>query len=101
MEGGLLRDIFTHKVTTPEHWNMLVQPTVYKKEEMTYDLIVGPDAVVAPSYDPHCDGPGDVTNGCEPVAIISGEKLREDDEGPSRREDSERAAERRQDGAVR
>ena len=31
MEGGLLRDIFSHKITTPEHWNMLMMPTVYPK----------------------------------------------------------------------
>ncbi|KAL7544139.1 hypothetical protein ACHAWF_007522 [Thalassiosira exigua] len=81
MEGGLMRDIFTHKITTPEHWYMLMMPTVYSRAELDYDLVVGPDTVVSPSYDPHCEL--DITNGCEPVAVISAEKLRDYTEGPA------------------
>jgi len=73
MEAGLMRDMFTHKITTPEHWYMLMQPTRYKKSEMTYDLIVGNDTVVTPSYDPHCVN--DVSGGCHPIQIISAERL--------------------------
>ena len=82
MEGGLMRDIFTHKITTPEHWNMLMIPGGYKREELDYDLVVGPNTVVTPSYDPHCIN-GDVTDGCEPVDVISAEKLRDYTEGPA------------------
>ena len=80
MEGGLMRDMFTHKITTAEHWNMLTQPTKYHKAEMTYELIVG-DAEVTPTYDPHCIN--DISGGCEPIQIISAEKLVEHDTGPA------------------
>ena len=78
MEGGLMRDMFTHKTTTAEHWNMLMQPTRYKKEDMTYDLIVG-NFPVTDTYDPHCLN--DVSGGCVPVEVISAEKLVEHDTG--------------------
>jgi len=81
MEGGLMRDMFNHKITTPDHWFMLMQPTRYTKEEMAYDLIVGPDTFVSPSYDQHCLN--DVTTGCEPIEIISAERLVEADTGPA------------------
>lgn len=80
MEGGLMRDMFTHKITTPEHWYMLMQPTVFPKSSMTYELIVG-DQKVTPTYDPHCLN--DVSNGCHPVQIISGERLVKADTGPA------------------
>lgn len=72
MEDGLMRDIYTHKLTTAEHWNMLMHPESYKKENTTYDLIVG-ENFVPPTYDPHCLK--DISNGCIPVAIISAERL--------------------------
>ena len=75
---GLMRCIFTHKMTTPKHWYMLMQPTRYTKEEMDYDLIVG-NQTVTPSYDPHCLN--DVSGGCFPIEIISAEKLVEQDTG--------------------
>ena len=81
MEGGLLRDMFTHKLTTAEHWNMLMMPTKYTRDELDYDLVVGNETVVTPSFDPHCMN-GDVSDGCEPVAVISAEKLRDYTEGP-------------------
>ena len=31
MEGGLMRDIYTTRFTTEEHWNMLIQLTVTEK----------------------------------------------------------------------
>lgn len=75
--GGLMRDIFTHKITTPEHWQMLMMPTVYTRAELDYDVVVGNDTVVTPSYDPHCDpAASQITGGCEPVAVISAENLR-------------------------
>lgn len=80
MEGGLMRDMFTHKITTPEHWYMLMQPTRYTKHEMRYDLIVG-NQTVQPAYDPHCLN--DVTAGCEPIEVISAERLVEASTGPA------------------
>lgn len=75
-----MRDMFTHKITTPQHWNMLIVPTAWTRAELEYDLIVGADTVVLPSYDPHCVNV-DISGGCEPVAVISAEKLRDDIEG--------------------
>jgi hypothetical protein len=116
MEDGLMRDIFTHKITTPEHWYMLMLPTIYTAPtcnvadtndqvicvggELDYDTVVGADTVVTPSFDPHCTGgslpaacdrwaehyhctSGPISGGCEPVAVISAEKLRDYDEGPA------------------
>lgn len=80
MENGLLRDIFTHKTTTKQHWDMLMMPTVYTRAELDYDLVVGADTVVEDAYDPHC---ATVTEGCEPVAVISAENLRDYSRGPA------------------
>jgi hypothetical protein len=82
MEGGLLRDIYTHKITTPHHWNMLMMPTVYDRFEVDYDLVVGANTVVTPSYDPHCTN-AEVSGGCEPVAVLSAEKLMDSTTGPA------------------
>jgi len=80
MEGGLMRDMFTNKITTPEHWNMIMRPEARDREDMTYDLIVGNDTIVTPSYDPHC--PDDISGGCEPIQIISAERLLMNETGP-------------------
>jgi len=72
MEGGLMRDMFTHKITTPEHWYMLMLPGLYTAPicnvndtndkmicvggELAYDTVVGANTDVTPSYDPHCTG---------------------------------------------
>eukprot|EP00956_Cyclotella_meneghiniana_P001989 scaffold2242_cov57-Cyclotella_meneghiniana.AAC.3 len=82
MEGGLMRDIFTHNITTVEHFNMLMLPYNYDREELDYNRVVGPDTIVDPSYDPHCAN-GDISGGCEPVAVISAEKLLDLSEGPN------------------
>ena len=55
--------------------------TVYTKEEMAYDRIVGPDTNVTASYDPHCIN--DCNNACHPHKIISGEKLVDVNVGPA------------------
>ena len=81
MEEGLLRDIFSHKITTQEHWDMLMQPTAFTKEEMAYDLIVGPDTIVNATYDVHCVK--DVSDGCHPAQIISAERLVKAETGPA------------------
>lgn len=81
MEGGLMRDIHTHQITTPEHWEMLVKYTYkYSREELEYNHVVG-NQTVTPSYDPNCLG-SKVTDGCAPAAVISAEKLRDYTEGP-------------------
>jgi len=80
MEEGLLRDIMTHKITTPYHWGLLMMPTVYSKDEVAYDLIIG-NATVTPAYDPHCET--GVSGGCHPVQIISAERLVEAETGPA------------------
>ena len=73
--------MFTHKITTPEHWYLLMRPEANHKALMTYDLIVGNDTIVTPSYDPHCLN--DISGGCEPVEIISAERLVKPDTGPA------------------
>ena len=35
-----MRDMFTHRITTPEHWKMLMMPIVYTKAEMDISIIV-------------------------------------------------------------
>lgn len=75
-----MRDIFTHQITTPEHWYMLMMPTVYSRDEVAYDIIVG-DKVVTPTYDPHCIN--DVSGGCEPIRIVSAERLVKPEIGPA------------------
>mmetsp|Transcript_23402 Transcript_23402/g.50540 ORF Transcript_23402/g.50540 Transcript_23402/m.50540 type:complete len:330 (+) Transcript_23402:489-1478(+) len=81
MEGGLLRDVFTHKLITKDHWDDLMSKFAHTREELDFDLYVKEgDAPIEPAYDPKCDL---ITNGCEPVAIISADKLREYDDGPA------------------
>ena len=75
MEGGLMRDIFTHQITTVEHWNDLVLKPFYTRAELNITNYVTEGQVVTPSYDPLC-GEGHVTDGCEPVAVISVDTLR-------------------------
>jgi len=80
MEGGLLRDVFTNKITTPYHWNLLRQPSSYSKDEAAYDLVVGNATIVRPSYDPNCVDK--VSGGCKPIQIISAENLIDHTFGP-------------------
>eukprot|EP00594_Rhizosolenia_setigera_P020044 CAMPEP_0178980672 /NCGR_PEP_ID=MMETSP0789-20121207/26630_1 /TAXON_ID=3005 /ORGANISM="Rhizosolenia setigera, Strain CCMP 1694" /LENGTH=180 /DNA_ID=CAMNT_0020671119 /DNA_START=501 /DNA_END=1040 /DNA_ORIENTATION=- len=84
MEGGLMRDMFTGKITTPEHWNMLMKPTIYTVEELRYDRIVG-DQVVTPSYDPNCEDHEpyhDNRQHCIADLVISGDDLMDHQFGP-------------------
>ena len=80
MEGGLLRDMFSKRITTKKHWDMLMRPENVQKETRSYELIVG-NETVTPTYDPHCVT--DVSGGCEPVAVISAERLVQPDTGPA------------------
>ena len=45
MEDGLMRDYFDHKVTTPEHWALLLEPEKYTYGELQWDVNVCTDAV--------------------------------------------------------
>jgi len=74
-----MRDISTNRITTPKHWDMLMNPNHYTVGQLNYGLVVGDDTVVEPSYDPNC---ALITNGCTAVKIISAERLLEPDRGP-------------------
>merc|ERR1711966_174466 len=70
----------THRLTTAEHWDdLLVQP-FKTKEELAYENYVEPGTVITPSYDPHCVNM-DITEGCQPVEVISADRLRNYTEG--------------------
>ena len=45
MEDGLMRDYFDHKVTTPEHFELLREPETYTYGELQWDVNVCTDAV--------------------------------------------------------
>ena len=45
MEDGLMRDYFDHKVTTPEHWALLLEPEKHTYGELQWDVNVCADAV--------------------------------------------------------
>ena len=71
---GLMRDIYTNEITTPDHCYMLMQPTKFSKEELLYELIVCNDHTFTKiSYDSHYLNY--VTSWCEPIEIISVECL--------------------------
>mmetsp|Transcript_14667 Transcript_14667/g.20937 ORF Transcript_14667/g.20937 Transcript_14667/m.20937 type:complete len:441 (+) Transcript_14667:153-1475(+) len=79
MEGGLMRDIFTHELTTPEHWSKLVLgPTVYPEPQLRASQAALPRDLPF-TYDPHCiaDLPG-----CQTMAIASLEKIMDPVTGP-------------------
>ena len=80
MEGGLMRNMFNHEKTTPEHWRKVILPNHYTKEELRYEHYVSDPATAAPHYDPMCET---IEQGCYPVRIISGEKLVEPETGPA------------------
>ena len=77
MEGGLKRDVYTHQITTDEHWEMLLQHM--EREDVDYDLIVG-DVPEEESYDTHCEL---ITGGCVPTTIVSADRLCEEATGPT------------------
>ena len=59
--------------------DLLVQP-FKTKEELAYENYVEPGTVITPSYDPHCVNM-DITEGCQPVEVISADRLRNYTEG--------------------
>lgn len=73
MEGGLLRDVFTHKMTTAEHWDRIMNMPFFSRGDLAYENYVpGGEESVTPTYDTHC--PGDITGGCE-VSYLKVEML--------------------------
>jgi len=80
MENGLMRDMFNHEVTTPEHWRKLLLPHHYTKEELRYKWYVHDPENLTPYYDPMCDT---IAMGCYPARIISAEKLVVNETGPA------------------
>lgn len=72
MEGGIMRDIMTHKLTTQEHFIRQAQPGPYTEGGQAFQNMVG-DAVVPPTIDIHCAL--DMAGGCLPVSIISVDRL--------------------------
>eukprot|EP00553_Chaetoceros_curvisetus_P014523 CAMPEP_0204643934 /NCGR_PEP_ID=MMETSP0718-20130828/1087_1 /ASSEMBLY_ACC=CAM_ASM_000674 /TAXON_ID=230516 /ORGANISM="Chaetoceros curvisetus" /LENGTH=333 /DNA_ID=CAMNT_0051665317 /DNA_START=1 /DNA_END=1005 /DNA_ORIENTATION=+ len=77
MEGGLRRDIFTHELTTPAHWKLLMRPEFYSRSEQEAAFV----PTTVENYDDLCVS--SVTNGCQPVKVISAEKLVQHDTGPA------------------
>lgn len=77
MEAGLCRDIFTNELTTPEHFENLIQPVLYAQAE----LVAAQASLgeVTPAYDGHCIH--DMAD-CFPVAIASFEKMIDPETGP-------------------
>jgi len=75
MEGGLLRDVYTHELTTPEHFNRLLKPSQYEEAELT-SFQNGLVDVTA-TYDDHCghDGNDGDIDDCRPVTIVSYEHI--------------------------
>ncbi|KAL7536409.1 hypothetical protein ACHAXR_012070, partial [Thalassiosira sp. AJA248-18] len=80
MEGGLLRDMFTHRTITLDQWNDLMSKPFYTREDLTYDQSSDPKDVT-PTYDPHCKN-GDISNGCEPIEVIAADRLLDPTRGP-------------------
>ncbi len=76
-KGGLRRDIFTHQLTTPAHWKLLMRPEFYSRSEQEAAFV----PTTVENYDDLCVS--SVTNGCQPVKVISAEKLVQHDTGPA------------------
>lgn len=79
MEGGILRDIMTHRLTTKAHWERSMQPTEYTESELAFKDYVG-NIEVPMTYDSHCLS--DMPNGCEPILVVSGDRLIDLVDGP-------------------
>jgi len=80
MEGGLMRDHMSHKFTTAEHFSYMLNPATYGDDGSLFIQFVG-DAEVSPTYDDHCTF--DMNELCQPVQIISVERLLDPYTGPN------------------
>jgi len=78
MEGGLLRDMFTHEYTTAQHFSRIMAPDVYTEAELrAWQANID---ITEPEYDAHCNG-GDMDD-CSPAAIASYERMMDPSTGP-------------------
>jgi len=77
MENGLLRDVFTHELTTLDHFAKLRKPEIYTEAELRmYQAAL---KNVEPTYDPRCvNDVGD----CRPAAVATEEKITSPLTGP-------------------
>ncbi len=77
MEGGIVRDMFSHDFTTLDHFERLKQPVMYAAPE----LIAAQSALVdvKPAFDTHCVE--DLN--CTVTAIASYERMLNETTGPS------------------
>ena len=60
---------------------MILNPVRYDTHDISFDKIVGNETEIEAAYDPHCVN--DVSGGCEPVEVISAERLTELGKGPA------------------
>lgn len=79
VEGGLMRDFYTHEITTPEHFERLKHPENFGEGELKAYQAALTD--VQPTYDEHCTS-GEIQAGCSPVAITSFEGIMSNATGP-------------------
>lgn len=83
MEGGLLRDVFTHEKVTLSHWNEIMLRPFGTRDELDYGRWGDPDRPPRDaSYDPHCSA-GQVSGGCAPVEVVSVDRLLDAGRGPA------------------
>uniref|UniRef100_A0A7S3Q3S8 PA14 domain-containing protein n=1 Tax=Chaetoceros debilis TaxID=122233 RepID=A0A7S3Q3S8_9STRA len=80
MEGGLMRDMFTHEVTTVTQWKLATLPNFFTKFEMRYGRFVDEGEVVDPNIDPMC---ATLSEGCYPVLVIDPLALVDPEYGPA------------------
>ncbi|KAL7534071.1 hypothetical protein ACHAWF_004710 [Thalassiosira exigua] len=76
MEGGLMRDVFSHRLTTLEHRDDILLKPFYTRQELAYENYVANETLVAPTYDPDCSNL-DISGG------VSTDKLLDYDKGPA------------------
>ena len=70
-----MRDVFSHQLTTKEHWDDIMTKPFYTRAELAITNYVPEGTDVTPTYDAHCVNM-DISGGCEPVSVVSVDKLR-------------------------
>ena len=80
IQAGLMRDLISHRGTTPDHWIKFMTPGNYTTYELSFEAHHADNDEITPSYDPNCVIK--VSGGCTPVNIISGERLLDPLTGP-------------------
>jgi len=80
MENGLLRDIFTHNLTSAQNMHGLMNPSIYTEAEL--ESFQTSLQNVEATWDTHCVDSEDMYD-CRPVAMVSYEKLIHPATGPA------------------